>query len=121
METSKKINDNHEELTKDGLINKILYGNPFRMFDLSTKPKATTTASKKSKTTTSAFEKPPLIWAVAGYISYMFLFAVSWMRELLFGMGPLRGDVNKFRERPSREGYAPLYASFESFYTRKTT
>ena len=91
------------------------------MFDLSTKPKVTTTTSKKSKTSTTAFEKPPLIWAVAGYISYMFLFAVSWMRELLFGMGPLRGDVNKFRERPSREGYAPLYASFESFYTRKTT
>merc|ERR1712083_622004 len=74
---------------------------------------------KFKRTGTTTFEKPPSIWAVAGYISYVFLFVVSLMRDLLFGKGPLRGegDVNKFRERPSRQGYAPLYASFESFYT----
>ena len=116
METPKKLS---EELTKDGFINKILYGNPFRIFDLS-RPKVTPPITKKtSSKKVESFEKTPLLWAVAGYISYMFLFAVSWIRELLYGMGPLRGDVNKFRERLSREGYAPLYASFESFYTRK--
>ena len=82
-------------------------------------PKVNKKAVKKSNYHEAGFEKTPLLWAVAGYISYMFLFAVSWIRELLYGMGPLRGDVNKFRERLSREGYAPLYASFESFYTRK--
>ena len=47
-----------------------------------------------------------------------FLFLVSYIRELVYGNGPLRGNgADKYKEK-NREGYSPLYASFESFYTR---
>ena len=73
---------------------------------------------KKSKSCSNEFEKTPLHLAIAGYISYMFLFCVGWLRETIFGLGPINGSQkNKFQES-NREGYAPLYASFESFYTR---
>ena len=60
----------------------------------------------------------PLYLAIFGYISYTFLFCVSWIRELIYGLGPHRGrNKHRFIEK-HREGYAPLYASFESFYVR---
>ena len=60
----------------------------------------------------------PLYLAIFGYISYTFLFCVSWIRELIYGLGPHRGrNRHRFLER-YRQGYAPLYASFESFYVR---
>jgi len=58
-----------------------------------------------------------LILAIAGYISYLFVFLVSYLREACYGNGPLRGNPEKYKEK-NREGYSPLYASFESFYTR---
>lgn len=42
---------------------------------------------------------------------------MSYIRELLYGSGPVRGDPDKFKEK-NRDGYSPLFASFESFYTR---
>ena len=36
---------------------------------------------------------------------------------MLYGSGPMRGDPDKYKEK-NRDGYSPLYASFESFYTR---
>lgn len=66
----------------------------------------------------SGHVQTPLYLAIFGYISYTFLFCVSWIRELIYGMGPHRGsNQHRFIEK-SRQGYAPLYASFESFYVR---
>ena len=43
---------------------------------------------------------------------------MSWIRELVYGIGPHRGkNKHRFIEE-HRKGYAPLYASFESFYVR---
>jgi serine palmitoyltransferase len=42
---------------------------------------------------------------------------VSYIREVVYGLGPLTGNNDKYKEK-NREGYSPLYASFESFYTR---
>ena len=62
------------------------------------------------------FEKTPTSMAIAGYISYIFLFVVGYLREFLWGTGPL-GRAKPIVEK-NREGYSPLYATFESFYTR---
>ena len=60
----------------------------------------------------------PIYLAIFGYISYTFLFCVSWLRELIYGMGPHRGkNRHRFIEK-CRQGYAPLYANFERFYVR---
>lgn len=46
----------------------------------------------------------------------MFLICCGWIREMLYGLGPVRGPlIERYKDQP---GYAPLYASFESFYTR---
>ena len=52
--------------------------------------------------------------AIGGYVSYKFLFLVSWLCELLFGMGPLLGSSTQPNPDPN---FAPLYANFESFFT----
>ena len=61
------------------------------------------------------FEKPSLYVAFAGYFCQVMLVVVGYIREFFFGHGPVGGKA--FKER-HREGYTPLYNSFESFYTR---
>ncbi len=62
-------------------------------------------------------ERAPLLTALGGHLSYVFLFLVGFVRELLWGTGPLGKGVRRIGEK-HREGYAPLYAGFESFYIR---
>lgn len=54
--------------------------------------------------------------AIAGYFSHLFLVLFGYFREFVFGPGPLNGKP--YGEGAVRDGYAPLLASFESFYTR---
>ena len=56
--------------------------------------------------------------ALAGYISYIFLFCCGWLRELLSGLGCIFANSGgrKFQEK-NRVGYAPLYSDLEIFYT----
>ncbi len=76
-----------------------------------------TNKTSNKKKLKSTFEEPHLALSVAGYVSYVFLFVVGKVREFIWGQGPLNhGGANKANADP--EGYAPLYASFESFYTR---
>jgi serine palmitoyltransferase len=110
----------------------ILYhsGGPFRfLFALfrrkSGKNKAGVKASTLKKPAKSkskggeTFEEPAMVWSVAGYISYTFLFVVNWIRELIYGPGPWRGkSVRPEKEVGGQTGYAPLYSSFEGFYIR---
>ena len=56
--------------------------------------------------------------ALAGYISYLVLFCIGWFREFFFGLGPIFTKNKRKFEEKNRDGYAPLYASYESFYTR---
>ncbi|XP_040575849.1 serine palmitoyltransferase 2 [Lepeophtheirus salmonis] len=46
------------------------------------------------------------------YFAYFVLYLVGKMNDFIFGMGA------KGKRETDREGYAPLYSSFESFYTR---
>ncbi len=62
------------------------------------------------------FEEKPLYVKACGYFSHIFLIIVSYVREALFGAGPLDGRA-QYGER-HREGYAPLLDSFETFYIR---
>ncbi len=62
------------------------------------------------------FEETPMYVRASGYFSHLFLIVVSYMREALFGVGPLDGKM-LYRER-HREGYVPLLDSFETFYIR---
>merc|ERR1712062_702742 len=103
METKTLNIENHQKT----------FGNFLNFFKFNKK----VSAAKKSKNGVE-FEKTPLHLAIAGYISYMFLFVVSWLRELFYGMGPLRGSYLAFCQPKSDPHCAPLYASFESFYTR---
>ena len=119
-------------------INKIdVYGNPFKTIDSVSKSikysankandirklnLADKRSSHKEEEVLQDNNEPktqiPLYLAIFGYISYTFLFCVSWIRELIYGMGPHRGrNRHRFIEN-FRAGYAPLYASFESFYVR---
>ena len=61
----------------------------------------------------------PYSLAIAGYMNYFTLVIVSWLRELVYGIGPHRGNsMERSREGEKRQGYVHLYATFESFYTR---
>ena len=61
----------------------------------------------------------PLHLVLFGYLNYTVLFVISWIKELIYGMGPWRGKhIGMLKEGERRAGYAPLYSSFESFYTR---
>ena len=62
-----------------------------------------------------ATRRPPLVWAVKSYISYIFLVVAGYLRELIWGIGPIGGT---FGREFKRDGYAQLYSSFEGFYTR---
>lgn len=57
-------------------------------------------------------ESAPLWLGLAGFLSYGLLFVVGAIRDLVFGV-----SYGKSRDY-DREGYAPLYASFDSFYLR---
>lgn len=57
-----------------------------------------------------------LLSFVLGYLAYIFLIVVGYVREFIWGLGPLGTD--KPIVESNREGYAPLYSSFESFYIR---
>ena len=54
---------------------------------------------------------------IGSILNFQILFLVSYIREMVYGSGPMRGDPDKYKEK-NRDGYSPLYASFESFYTR---
>uniref|UniRef100_A0A0K2T0M8 serine C-palmitoyltransferase n=1 Tax=Lepeophtheirus salmonis TaxID=72036 RepID=A0A0K2T0M8_LEPSM len=56
-------------------------------------------------------DKCPLYVALCSYLSYCIIFLVGIIRESIFGIPSKTRETN-------REGYSPLYASFESFYTR---
>lgn len=60
-------------------------------------------------------ENVPLIWAIISYVSYIFLVVTGYLREAIWGIGPIN---SVFGREFKREGYAPLYSSFEGFYTR---
>ena len=121
---------------------RLLLGNPFNWFGLFAKTSKTIDKNseafshqkKKKLLYTSnkpaseadelvqvqSFEKTPLYLAVAGYLSYVVLNIVGYLRELIFGIGPIRGN-DKFKlayEKNLQDGYAPLYSSDESFYAR---
>lgn len=77
-----------------------------------------TTNSRKQLSKVIAEEKlenVPLYWAIMSYISYIFLVVTGYLRELIWGIGPIN---TTFGREFKREGYAPLYSSFEGFYTR---
>ncbi|CAB3990154.1 serine palmitoyltransferase 2-like, partial [Paramuricea clavata] len=61
------------------------------------------------------FEATPLWIAVLTYMSYAILILFGYMRDLMrfYGLEKSRA----YKER-GNEGFVPLYASFESFYTR---
>ena len=92
--------------------NKLSRNNAFDSKAIVNQPKTFPKQNREEKIQT------PLYLAIFGYISYTFLFCVSWIRELVYGIGPHRGkNKHRFIEE-HRKGYAPLYASFESFYVR---
>ena len=45
-------------------------------------------------------------------------FVVGYIREFIWGMGPIGAKGRELMTEKNREGYVPLYAGFESFYTR---
>ncbi len=59
-------------------------------------------------------ERPSLYWSVMSYLSYMVLVVTGFLRELIWGKGPI---VTQFGREYNREGYAPLFG-FEGFYNR---
>ena len=119
---------------------RLLLGNPFNWFGLFANTSSTIDKNneaisqhkKKKKFNNSkpaeaagdqvqSFEKTPMYLVVAGYLSYMVLNVVGYLREIIFGIGPIRGSNDKFKlayEKNLQDGYAPLYSSDESFYAR---
>lgn len=112
--------DKMTELVTGNHKNDTIKKNNFSNSSTTTNPSTKPVQDKKAKTADKAAKEHfdvPLTLALAGYISYLILFLVSYIREMLYGSGPMRGDPDKYKEK-NRDGYSPLYASFESFYTR---
>ncbi len=80
-------------------------------------PLQTTTSSSRTRVRAmeDKLERPPLYWAILSYVSYIFLVVTGYLRELIWGIGPIN---TPFGREFNRDGYAPLYSSFEGFYTR---
>ena len=60
-----------------------------------------TNSSAKNRSRESLEEKlerPPLLWAVKSYISYIFLVVAGYLRELIWGIGPI-GDFKTVIEK----------------------
>ena len=80
-------------------------------------PKKLIKTAKRSKRH-ERFEKTPWYLVVAGYVSYALLFLIGHVREAIWGFGPIGcGEDNPIKEK-NREGYVPLFASFEAFFLR---
>ncbi len=79
--------------------------------------KTASTSTRKNNRHGENWEPTPIHLAILGYLGYMLLFVVAWFREAIYGIGPVRGDLERNREN-NRPGYPPLFASFESFYVR---
>eukprot|EP00794_Sanderia_malayensis_P020494 gene20494-22510_t len=62
-----------------------------------------------------SFEETPLIVAVITYINYGILVCFGYFRDLLRYYGL---EKNKSAKEKGNEGFVPLFADFESFYTR---
>eukprot|EP00096_Caligus_rogercresseyi_P007500 TRINITY_DN2537_c0_g1_i2.p1 TRINITY_DN2537_c0_g1~~TRINITY_DN2537_c0_g1_i2.p1 ORF type:complete len:497 (-),score=150.98 TRINITY_DN2537_c0_g1_i2:36-1526(-) len=60
----------------------------------------------------ASFESASTWVRLSCYFAYFVLYLVGQMHDLVFGQGA------KGKREEDREGYAPLFASFESFYTR---
>lgn len=62
------------------------------------------------------FEKTPLLFAILTYITYSIITIFGFFRDFLrkHGIEETLGS----RENDDMKGFVPLYASFESFYTR---
>ncbi|KAJ7379980.1 Serine palmitoyltransferase 2 [Desmophyllum pertusum] len=61
------------------------------------------------------FEDTPLYCAVLTYMSYFFLILFGYMRDFLRKYG---FEKSKAVQETGNEGFVPLYADFESFFTR---
>lgn len=61
------------------------------------------------------FEETPLLVAVITYIGYGVLVVFGYMRDFMRYYAFEKNNAAKDKER---EGFVPLYASFEAFYTR---
>ena len=97
--------------------------NPVKYFrQRGLKPQSDKSSKKKKSHRNENFERTPLYLNIAGYISYLFLNCVGIIREWIFGLGPIGqcASANNFKkaQKSERDGYAPLYASAESFYAR---
>ncbi|UYV72669.1 SPTLC2 [Cordylochernes scorpioides] len=61
------------------------------------------------------FEETPLLIALFTYLSYAIMFVLGNIRDFLRNIGLENAFTSK---EYNRDGYVPLYQSFESFYTR---
>ncbi|CAN8008870.1 unnamed protein product [Ixodes pacificus] len=61
------------------------------------------------------FEETPLLMALSTYLSYVILGIFGHIRDFMRSVG--LEEIRTATEK-DREGYVPLYQSFESFYTR---
>lgn len=61
------------------------------------------------------FEETPLIIALTVYFCYAVLMIYGHVRDFMRKVGL---EKNRMAKEKNREGYVPLYQSFESFYTR---
>ena len=80
--------------------------------------RATTTnssAKRRQREREEKMEIPSTYWSIMSYISYIFLVVTGYIREMIWGIGPID---SAFGREFGREGYPQLYSSFEGFYTR---
>lgn len=68
---------------------------------------ATPHSQTKSK---ESFEDPPLITAMLTYLGFYLLMILGYINQLFF--------IPKVATEKNRDGYVPLYDSFERFYLR---
>lgn len=62
-----------------------------------------------------SFEATPLLAAIMTYLSYILLSLVGYFRE---GIRYYGLEKSHTQDEPKKEGFVPLYQSWESFYTR---
>jgi len=70
----------------------------------------------RNRNGSETFEEVPMLIALITYMGWGIIILIGYVKEFLLSF------IAKFlpikNPEPNREGYAPLYSSFESFYTR---
>ncbi|KFM79837.1 Serine palmitoyltransferase 2, partial [Stegodyphus mimosarum] len=114
-EKSESVNNSYFSNDYSGMQQKKVTKNGFHKPQKNGVIKCTQAISSTPIKLKEEFEETPYVIALTIYLCYAVLTVFGHLRDFMRNVGL---EQNKIAKEKNREGYVPLYQSFESFYTR---